>query len=523
MFALWPGDWLNFSTFKPPTFGYGGQTAASEAGHIANTNVAGNFIWTMETPKIFISYSWTTPSHEDWVISLAERLVSDGVDVVIDKWDLKEGHDKYTFMETMVKSTEIVKVLIILDKKYTEKANNRSGGVGTETQIISPKIYENVSQEKFIPIVTERDENGNAYMPTYLESRIYIDLSSLEQFEENYENLLRNIFKRPAFNKPKIGKAPSYLFEETPMTHKTSSVLRNFDDLMTKNPKRINSVLRDFLDKFYANLKDYTVTFSSLDQIEIGKAICENINLYTPLRNDFIDFFDKLTKEDEAFDVDIVIRFLERLPLLTSPQDNRDNWSNFEFDNFRFFIHELFLYLITVSVKNEKYKFVEELLYSSYLFQEKYGNKDENNFEKFYLYVESIKPYYNQTYSKNFFSPMAELMIKRIPEYITLDNFVEADLLCHYVGVLNNIRWFPITYIYKTRGTFSLFERLQSMRHFEKTKALYGISTADELRTKLTEIQQNDKDSGYMRYSGSFDSVIPIYRMIKVDKIGTTR
>ena len=39
MFALWPGDWLNFSTFKPATFGYGGQTAASEAGHIANTNV----------------------------------------------------------------------------------------------------------------------------------------------------------------------------------------------------------------------------------------------------------------------------------------------------------------------------------------------------------------------------------------------------------------------------------------------------------------------------------------------------
>jgi hypothetical protein len=42
MFALWPGDWLNFSTFKPTSFGYGGQTAASEAGHIANTNVGSN-------------------------------------------------------------------------------------------------------------------------------------------------------------------------------------------------------------------------------------------------------------------------------------------------------------------------------------------------------------------------------------------------------------------------------------------------------------------------------------------------
>ena len=108
-----------------------------------------------ETPKIFVSYSWTTPKHEDWVINLAERLVSDGVDVIIDKWNLKEGQDKYNFMETMVKSVDILKVLIILDRKYTEKAEQRTGGVGTETQIISPKIYDDVSQEKFIPIVAE--------------------------------------------------------------------------------------------------------------------------------------------------------------------------------------------------------------------------------------------------------------------------------------------------------------------------------------------------------------------------------
>jgi hypothetical protein len=149
-----------------------------------------------ENPKIFISYSWTTPNHEDWVINLAERLMSGGVDVVIDKWNLKEGHDKYTFMESMVTSKDVTKVLIILDKKYAEKADERSGGVGTETQIISPQIYSNVSQEKFIPIVAERNEDGKEFLPKFLESRIYIDLSSLEHFESNYEKLLRNIFSK---------------------------------------------------------------------------------------------------------------------------------------------------------------------------------------------------------------------------------------------------------------------------------------------------------------------------------------
>ena len=308
------------------------------------------------------------------------------------------------------------------------------------------------------------------------------------------------------------------------MSHKTSSILRSFDDLVTRNPKKINALVRDFLKKFYSNLADFTISFSGRDNIEIGKAICENINLYTPLRNDFIDFFDKLTKEDQEFDVDIVIHFLEKLPLLTSPQDDRGSWSTYEFDNFRFFIHELFLHLIAVSIKNEKYKFIEELLYSSYFFKEKYGSdKAKNTYEKFHQYLESINPYYNQTYSRNFHSPMADLMIKRIPENLDLETFVEGDLLCHYIGVLNNIKWFPITYIYRTRGPFDLFERLQSARHFEKTKGLYNVATSDQLKEKLTDVQSKDRESGSMRYSGSFDSVVPIFRMIAVDKIASTR
>ena len=45
-------------------------------------------------PKIFISYSW---SSDALVLELANRLVFHGVDVVLDKWDLKEGNDKYEF------------------------------------------------------------------------------------------------------------------------------------------------------------------------------------------------------------------------------------------------------------------------------------------------------------------------------------------------------------------------------------------------------------------------------------------
>ena len=121
-------------------------------------------------PKIFISYSW---SSDEMVLALAERLVSHGIDVVLDKWDLKEGQDKYVFMERCVNDPEITKVLIICDKAYAQKANDRTGGVGDETVIISSELYGNTGQEKFIPIIAEKDEEGNPYVPTYIKTRIY--------------------------------------------------------------------------------------------------------------------------------------------------------------------------------------------------------------------------------------------------------------------------------------------------------------------------------------------------------------
>ena len=44
--------------------------------------------------KVFISYCWSSPEHENWVYNLAERLMNDGIEVKYDKWDLKGGQDK---------------------------------------------------------------------------------------------------------------------------------------------------------------------------------------------------------------------------------------------------------------------------------------------------------------------------------------------------------------------------------------------------------------------------------------------
>ncbi|WP_338317477.1 toll/interleukin-1 receptor domain-containing protein, partial [Bradyrhizobium ottawaense] len=69
-------------------------------------------------PRAFISYSWSSPEHERWVMDLATQLVEGGVDVVLDKWNLREGNDAYQFMESMVTDPAVKKVIIVCDKRY---------------------------------------------------------------------------------------------------------------------------------------------------------------------------------------------------------------------------------------------------------------------------------------------------------------------------------------------------------------------------------------------------------------------
>jgi len=47
----------------------------------------------MTTPKVFISYSHDSEEHKAWVADLARFLISNGIDVVIDAWNLRRGED----------------------------------------------------------------------------------------------------------------------------------------------------------------------------------------------------------------------------------------------------------------------------------------------------------------------------------------------------------------------------------------------------------------------------------------------
>lgn len=114
----------------------------------------------------------------------------------------------------MVADETITKVIMICDKKYKSRADDREKGVGVETQIISFKIYNEVKQTKFVAVIAEVDDNGKPFIPVYYSGRIHIDLSNDDKYTQNFEQLVRWIFDKPHTNGPQLGKPPSYILEE---------------------------------------------------------------------------------------------------------------------------------------------------------------------------------------------------------------------------------------------------------------------------------------------------------------------
>lgn len=157
-------------------------------------------------PRVFLSYAWGSDDHQARVRRLASDLLEVGVDVVLDQWDLKAGQDMTVFMEQVVGDPSITNVLILLDAKYVQKANQRGGGVGTETQLISPGVYGDPKQTRFVPLLFNTGD-GWAGLPHYLVPRLFLDFSTDAAWATNWPALLRHLYAVES-DRPALGSAP---------------------------------------------------------------------------------------------------------------------------------------------------------------------------------------------------------------------------------------------------------------------------------------------------------------------------
>lgn len=476
----------------------------------------------MHQPKIFISYSWSPESNKQKVLQLAERLTSNGVHVVIDEWDLKAGQDKFAFMEQMVTDSSVEKVLLICSKKYAEKANERKGGVGVEGTIISKQVYEDAKQTKFLPVIFEYDEEGKAYIPTFVASAIYFDLSNDNIFEEEYDKLLRDLFNKPKSKRPPIGKIPLYLEDEDPKYLPTANRVRVIKNAILNDNQSVSLLIKDYLRTFIDSLMSYKLDYKILNNDNFIYEVEKSINEMLPLKEDFLEFVMAIVNTKfctgELF-VDLFERMLQTyedndISLLSSESIN--DLAN---DNYRYFNHDIFLSFCTTLIANECYDVCSDVIKANFIVTSKrFGNTEVRRFVYFQKYNYTLNQHKNKRERLNRVSVNAD-KIKENAKSVSSKDIITIDILLYYLSLIFKIEggfdsyWFPETSCY--HGGFEILPKLISKRYFNKIKALFGVDTITEYKTLVTGVvEPNIRDGFYYR--------IPNIRIgLLIDKVGT--
>lgn len=461
----------------------------------------------INSPKAFISYSWSDPSHEQWVIDLCKRLTGDGVSIILDKWELKEGHDLNHFMEKMVKDDQVSRVLVISDKKYKEKADHRAGGVGTESQIISKKVYEEVAQEKFIPIVCELNADGKPFLPIFMEGRVYLDFSNNEAYEENYKKLLRNLFGKPEYQKPPLGVPPAFLLEDQPAATKTSYAVTKYKKRVEAIGKPPSAHTIDFFESFRSELEGHRIT--GLTGEDFDQVIYDSIGKMEKLRDDFMDWFSTAIDSDGDFDIHSVKDFFESLIPFMVPPPRITSYHKLQFDNYLFFLYELFLYAVSILLKRGKYSEASVLIYGPYFFKEYTNSKTVVNHCKiFNRHVQSLDEVRNNRLKSQRVTITADLIKERANgKHVSFSEIVGTDIILFHLTKLNEELyksenpiyyrsiWFPRTSVFFSYGIeITVFDKTLSKRYFQKVAPLFKVESPEQLKELVQKASARDQE-----------------------------
>jgi len=150
----------------------------------------------METqpPKVFVSHA--SEDKERFVNSFAEKLIANGVDAWVDKWEMLPGDslvDK--IFEEGIKNAQAMIIVLSnysVNKKWVREELNAG---------MVKKISGNT---KLIPVVIDECE-----VPEALKSTVWETIKDIGSYEEEFQRILASIFGISL--KPPIGASPKYV------------------------------------------------------------------------------------------------------------------------------------------------------------------------------------------------------------------------------------------------------------------------------------------------------------------------
>lgn len=167
----------------------------------------------LPTPKVFVSHA--SEDKERFVSEFAERLLKNGVDAWLDKWEMLPGDslvDK--IFEEGVKEAKAF--IIVLSNHSVEKPWVR--------EELNAAFVSRINKgTKLIPVVIDDCE-----IPEALKSTLWERIPDLANYDQNFDRIIASIFG--ISSKPPIGTQPKYIQSFT----QTIGGLSNIDSLVLR-------------------------------------------------------------------------------------------------------------------------------------------------------------------------------------------------------------------------------------------------------------------------------------------------
>lgn len=481
----------------------------------------------IEKPKVFISYAWTSDAYVNKVAAFASSLISIGIEVLFDKFEMKPGNELNDFMEKSVKDTSVTHVLLLLNKTYKEKADTRVGGVGKETQILSEELYNNVNQTKIIPVVFEKGFNGEIFKPAYLGSTYFVDLADESKYDAEFKLLVKSIYGETVYRKPELGTTPTWVTEEITFEPKLGLQFASF-----KNQTNIDVNNQNFVS-FLENIKTKILEYKtdnidrSSDKVFYEQYLNRYIDL-TSIRNEYLElaknsiYVETPEKKIASFfeKTYLGIKYLQTY--------NKELLS--------ICLHELFIYTIVYFLKIEKYDKVAYLLGKTYCVKD-YDGK----LSSYSIFYTTNHSYLDEAVKvrddKRYYSGVGNFWIENLKtDFCSKAEFTLGDVFCFNYYLYGNhpdleVHWFPITYIYgisRLSGANVLrdfAERLKTKEFLDIAFKLFNYDNHSDfsMRYKKIEEQFLDGKLSEYRYQEAFESAPILCHYTKFEELGKYR
>lgn len=487
--------------------------------------------------KVFISYAWTDDVYQNRVVQLAERLMGDGIDVLLDVWDLPDGGDIYKYMEQSVNDPSVTKVLLLCNTTYKDKATHRKGGVGQETTIITPELFKDSSTKpKFLPIIFEPTADKDSMLPAQLASRKYIDLSDEILFEEKYQGLKRTILGVPLLIKPNLGPLPDLTSENSDRNDLSDLVgirnrARSITDFNQKG--KILAWYYLYRETFFNALDKFKVleNFPDRDpEFSRSKAILLQIQQMLPLRNEYCNLLTIVF--ENGFE-----------PVIDFPEFFENIWNryiseetskgiNFLKDPFSIFLRELIISTVAFCLRFKTYSIITSIVSHTYylkIYGKSSAHTEGKQISHFNINEQSIQLYLRheaidiRKEGKYQISYVADLLLERefLP-VLSKSSILISDFYLYWLSSLSDpssFPWFPITYIYANPIGDLHLNKFESTSFCQSMLPMFGVESLKDLKTLFLK-HKDFREVGYSSYPHGLASGI-LKGHIKVEDVAS--